>query len=270
MGCGTSSQPQEAASDPGKLAALEGNDENKPQQDDTVLTDKIETFKNSPKQSPSPHEQQVPEVIEIPMNTPAPAYQSHSPTGAQRFTTPVIGNPTSPVEVDSLDPYAQPSAGPSLAPGYIDRNETRKIGGFDPEAFRKANQKEGNLSSPNTNDWATLNTTSNNSSNNGGGGGASNSAWNDNTQGTTGSQRNSQWNQQDYIQSDDIFSTDAPQAYQGNARFDFRDAADPFRAPGGLGHDETARSMNQHNVNKHITNEDDALMDDILGELDEM
>merc|ERR1712166_1637776 len=81
-------------------------------------------------------------------------------------------------------------------------------------------------------------------------------------------QRDSHWNQQDYIQSDDIFSTHSPQAYQNNSRMEFREEVsnDPFRAPGGLGHDDS------HNLNgkKHITTEDDALMDDILGELDEM
>lgn len=80
---------------------------------------------------------------------------------------------------------------------------------------------------------------------------------------------NGDWNQRDYIQSQDLFSTDSPQAMQqGSQRMDFRDdMSDPFRAPGGLGHTRSPQHAN--GGNRRITQEDDALMDDILGELDE-
>merc|ERR1711959_53360 len=46
---------------------------------------------------------------------------------------------------DPLDPYSSNLAGGKLlSPGYKMENETRRIGGFDPEAFRKANQPKAN------------------------------------------------------------------------------------------------------------------------------
>lgn len=268
MGCGSSSQPAEVPQD--KLAGLEG-DKTTPNVD-TVLTDKVETFKNgTPSPSPVPNQNKQEAVFVEDVSTPAPPYQSNAssqsklPSKSPSYATPPMGSPG--MLGNSLDPFSQPA--PSLAPGYIERNEARKIGGFDPEAFRKANKKFDGGSGGPASDWATINTAANNGGNNGGGNlGNTNSAWGE----SHGSQqRDPQWKQQDYIQSDDIFSSDAPQAYQNNQRMDFRDdaAADPFRAPGGLGHDDRARQLKSAG-NKHITNEDDALMDDILGELDDL
>jgi len=297
MGCGSSSQPTDVSAE--KLASLEGTETKGQQQQqqptpiDTV--DKVETFKQmTPSPSPVAPEFKKDHPPDDSINT-VPTYRSNNVDDNQSelsYGSPALGVSSPPIGSpgSSLDPY-QPRAAPALAPAYKLENEAKKIGGFDPEAFRKANQKGGFNSNSNQgpNDWATIN-----SNNNSGGGYGNNrpaggystgngnpNAW-DGAPNNEGLQPKAQtgWNQpqqqqqqqqqRDYIQSDDIFSTESPQAYQNNnqQRMDFRDDAsnDPFRAPGGLGHQDSRN----FGGSKHINNEDDALMDDILGELDDL
>lgn len=252
MGCGAS-QPSE---DVEKKLTNDSPGKSSP----VVTTDCVTDFKSA---TPSPSPKQKETLAQQPMPD-ASMYVSKTARSDEDMENSSISSYGSPViqtsNVDTLDPYNQPR--PVLSPGYNLENDTGRIGGFDPEAFRKANQARTQTNTNNSwadaNSWASPTTNNNNagSSHNGshGEGGAYNRE--------VGKQ-GEQWNQRDYIQSDDIFSTESPQAMQGSSRMQFDDAADPFRAPGGMGHVPDAR-------NKVITNEDDALMDDILGELDEL
>lgn len=184
---------------------------------------------------------------------------------------------------DPMDPFLNKNNNDNngstklISPGYKMENETRRIGGFDPEAFRKANQpkqaSDGFVSSyPATgfNDaWSAEPGRSNGTSH-----GTSNGTRDPNTWvspaaaatthgGNMGG--NAKYNG-DYIPSQDIFTTDSPQALMQNSRVDIADPhhdimgarQDPF---GATGHQPEARTVNA---------EDDALMDDILGELDDL
>lgn len=71
----------------------------------------------------------------------------------------------------------------------------------------------------------------------------------------------------DYIQSEDIYTTDAPQVTKVDLMDPHNDimsaSQDPFRSPGGMGHQQSSQAP-------HTNAADDALMDDILGELDDL
>jgi len=212
---------------------------------------------------------------------------------------------------DPLDPYSSNLAGGKLlSPGYKMENETRRIGGFDPEAFRKANQqKNANQGSSQqwssgqwnneSNSWSNNNTQQreqpNRNANNGnnhnstwvspaaaattyGGGSGSGAATTHDGRGSD-ARETDRWNKGDYIQSQDIFTTDSRQAMEPQQRMDIMDPHhdimgvssshdDPFRSPGGMGHQPTHGHGGGHH--KVVDDDDDALMDDILGELDEI
>lgn len=313
MGCGASSQP--AADNKLKDGASPGSSNPPPVEGtNTVENFKHDTPSPSPtvdvqgtttplhKQEPSP----APTIhghhgIDTHHSETLPSYSAPSMTAGPGRGSPGRGSP-------GLDPYQQQRpGGQALAPAYKLENESRKIGGFDPEAFRKANQKhDGNERS---HDWtgpsagpSDANQNQGTGNHSGWGGQGMHGGHQGGSFGGTGGQpsgpgynpsggynggrgydagdgrdphRGTQWNQRDYIQSDDVFSTDSPQAMYtntSNPRMEFHDDTmnDPFRAPGGLGHADKARSPYGQSANKHITNEDDALMDDILGELDDV
>lgn len=261
MGCGSSSQPieeQTLKDVPGKLV-------------DHV--DSVEPFNTK---TPSPElgkEGRKEKLSDGPMPQPSAFVVSTSPTvepveDLGEVSVSSLGTPISNTAEEFNN--ASPVRGVAVSPGYKLENDTKKIGKFDPEAFRKANFKGGGNQavSPTTHQplpyqsqgdsWAQP-------ANNGGGGGGGGFDHHDNGYSNTGGDR---WQaSSDYIQSEDIFSSSSPQAMQGTSNMNFRDdpASDPFRAAGGLGHVPSDPMKS-----KLITDQDDALMDDILGELDDV
>lgn len=260
MGCGASSQPSEDEPKAAKTPVK------------NIDTDVVETFKQG---TPSPglkgktvDNEPMPQPSTF-VATPTREFENDN-VSVSSYGTPEI------IPDDSYKRSPPPAA--VLAPGYKMNNEARKIGGFDPEAFRAVNQPKQGFADLNNDPgssmdqsggWATnvdfretdINSRNQNPSQYGGNG---------NNMGYSNAGSNDRWNgnnSHNYIQSDDIFSSQSPQAMNSSARVDFHDDPlnDPFRAPGGMGHVQTDASRS-----KVITNEDDALMDDILGELDDV
>jgi len=281
MGCGTSAQPAEDTQQQQTLA--EGSK-------DTATADQVEPFNNTSKTpSPKSKTKQKETIADGPVPEPAayvPVVESDDNIDAlSSIGTPFGGSPHSSQDMQE-DNIRAPGLSPT--PGYKMENETRKIGGFDPEAFRKANAINNggaNQSGTAADSWAQP-VPSNNSyqqpqqygtggystGGNGGGfqtqnGGDFGGGGGGYGNGNAGGDRWGSSGQGDYIQSDDIFSTQSPQAMQNSSSMNFRDDSlsnDPFRSPGGMGHNPAQVEK------KLITHEDDALMDDILGELDEL
>lgn len=259
MGCGSSAQPAEDTQQQQTLTV--GSK-------DTATADQVEPFNNTSKTpSPKSKTKQKETIADGPVPEPSayvPVVESDDNIDAlSSIGTPFGGSPHSSQDMQE-DNIRAPGLSP--APGYKMENETRKIGGFDPEAFRKANAINNggaNQSGTAADSWAQP-VPSNNSYQQPqqygtGGGGYGN--------GNAGGDRWGSSGQGDYIQSDDIFSTQSPQAMQNSSSMNFRDDSlsnDPFRSPGGMGHNPAQVEK------KLITHEDDALMDDILGELDEL
>jgi len=286
MGCGSSSQPAEGV--PANGAAPDGSPE-AVTKGECSSADKVEAFKVGDSPSPSPTKMTEKETLDegdMPMPS---AYRGDSFEEESRLQG---GQQTDMMRSGSpMDSYSQPRNQP-MSPGYKLEDEGRKIGKFDPESFRKANKPQAqgfftqgaNANQPPI-DWTTP-VPNGNSNNVGGNSGYGNqqsgysNANNQNGYGNNGGYSNTatapsnagsggDWNQRDYIQSDDIYSNNSPQAMQqGSQRMEFRDdpLADPFRAPGGLGHSDYAATGG----NKRITREDDALMDEIINELEDL
>jgi len=278
MGCGTSSLPAEAPDGKGREFEPDSKNNLTPGEGGNDMVESFEVGTPSP--SPQAKVTLEKETLES-GDMPAPAaYKSDGAAeceAKQDFSSSVVSNfgSDAPLGQDRdrdmgnpLDQW-QPRNAPTLSPGYKMEDEGRKIGGFDPEAFRKANQPKtqqffsqgGVQQSTHTPpiDWSTPAANSNNGNSGYQGGGNSNPPMYNNSGGS-----GEQWNRRDYIQSDDIFTTESPQAYQQQPqRVDFRDdpAEDPFRAPGGLGHGGGPQGA--------INNEDDALMDEIINELED-
>lgn len=297
MGCGSSSQPAENGEQRRVLTA--GSK-------DTATADEVEPFNNK---TPSPKSKTKQKETISDGPTPEPSAYVAATVEDDMDTLSSIGTPFGSQSRGDGSPHSSQDMhgdnirSPMLSPGYKMENETRKIGGFDPEAFRKANA--GNNGSNQAGDqagdsWAApvpSNTNNNyqqqqqqytggNTMGGGNGGGYQNRdggemggngygnmSHNSNAGGDRWGQASGQ--QGDYIQSEDIFSSQSPQAMQNSSSMHFRDDpsgdpfansghSDPFRSPGGMGHNPAQPER------KLITHEDDALMDDILGELDEL
>lgn len=275
MGCGTSSLPAETPD--GEFEPDSKNNNKTP--DDPPSRDMVETFKANGTPTPSPTtkvvERETLESGEMPSPSTYKSDGAAEQDGTREYSTvsqfqPLPDSPL-PQEKDGspLEQW-QPRNAPALSPGYKLEDDGRKIGGFDPEAFRKANQpKQGFVSGGQMGthtppiDWSSPG--SNGNSGYHGGGNSNPPMYNNNNPGSS-----EQWNRRDYIQSEDIFTTESrPQSFtqQQPQRVEFRDdpAEDPFRAPGGLGHNNT----NNVGGTGAINNEDDALMDEIINELED-
>lgn len=275
--------------------------------DTPETADEVEPFNNSKTPSPKNKTKQKETISDGPLPEPSAyvaAVDDHVDVDIDRLSS--IGTPFggSPQSSASPDVHEDNNRGLTLSPGYKLENETRKIGGFDPEAFRKANANNKGNNQPAGDSWAqpvpSKNSFQQQQQNTGGhtsmgggnggdfntGGGSNGGGFHHRDGGETGngfgnvSHGNAgggdRWGssgQGDYIQSEDIFSSQSPQAMQNSSSMNFRDDpltndfmnSDPFRSPGGMGHNPT-----QQPREKLITHEDDALMDDILGELDEL
>lgn len=277
MGCGTSSLPK--ADTPGEFEP----DSKHKTPDDQPSRDMVETFKANGTPTPSPQTKVVEKETLESGEMPSPStYKSDGAAehDAKEYSTvsqfqPLPESPL-PQEKDGspLEQW-QPRNAPALSPGYKLEDEGRKIGGFDPVAFRNANQPKQQAffsqSGPSTHtppiDWSAPGSNGNGGYHGGSSMGNSNPPmYNNNNPGSS-----EQWNRRDYIQSEDIFTTEArPQSFQQQQpqRVEFRDdpAEDPFRAPGGLGHQNNNNNVNGTGA---INNEDDALMDAIISELDD-
>lgn len=278
MGCGSSSQPSqpvEVPSGEGQTMA-EKEPADKVTQGDVCSSDTVETFQNVTP-SPTPTKMLLEKETLDGEEMPSPAaYKSDGAAERDPIMYNRDGGATSPSDAFQPQPRQQPTS-----PGYKLEDESRKIGGFDPEAFRKANQpkaqgfiSQGSTSTHEPIDWSTplpnstgdRDSKKNSKARSGNAGQGYNASQNNNyysgeTNPTGGNSANKQWNQRDYIQSEDVFTTNSPQALQQNApRLEFRD--DPWRAPGGLGHDDSG--------NRRITREDDDLMDEIISELEDL
>jgi len=132
MGCGSSAQPAEDTQQQQTLT--EGSK-------DTATADQVEPFNNTSKTpSPKSKTKQKETIVDGPVPEPSayvPVVESDDNIDAlSSIGTPFGGSPHSSQDMQE-DNIRAPGLSP--APGYKMENETRKIGGFDPEAFRKAN-----------------------------------------------------------------------------------------------------------------------------------
>lgn len=256
MGCGQSSQPSEEHTfkdAPGK---------------DVDSTDKVEPFTPTSPSTQDPVKEGKKEKEKLsdgPLPQPSayvPAEDIADGPSSQSASSVAVAKPIISNTAEEFNSSSGPARSVSLSPGYKLENDAKKIGKFDPEAFRKANLKGGAQpmsSSTNQNHGDSWAQPVNSGAGGGGGGGFQDNNMYSNSSGQDRWQANP-----DYIQSDDIFSSTSPQAMQGTSTMNFRDdpVNDPFRSVGGLGH--VPADSTRSNV---ITLQDDALMNDILDEL---
>lgn len=166
----------------------------------------------------------------------------------------------------AMDPWSPPQK--NFAADYHrpvqDSYSESKRGGFDPDAFRRANAKFDNSPDASRPDLDR----SNLGGNYGGGGGNNNyggGGGNNNYGGGFNGNAQNQWNQNQggYQRSPDIFSAEAPLPSYGSRGPSERDiySQSPDRAP---------TSPFDPKKGSKIGADDDLLMDDILGELDDI